>query len=265
MESLVQVQEELERRYDQNQVIPKLKKLIRESELLEQIRNAGLPEEFTVTALVHMVLLRRANVETLVGIMRKFYTTAQEVADMLKLLVEKDFIDFNEVFITKYLISEEVQKELDRYQFPLPMVIRPLKVRNNFDTGYLTNRQSIILNKNSTDEDVCLDHINRINRIALRLNMDTAYFVKNKWRNLDHKKVDETYDEYLARKKQFAKYNETTLFDYELLNQFTDKIYLTHAYDKRGRIYCRGYHLNYQAGDWNKAVVEFYKEEKVNG
>ena len=250
MESLVQVQEELERRYDQNQVIPKLKKLIRESELLEQIRNAGLPEEFTVTALVHMVLLRRANVETLVGIMRKFYTTAQEVADMLKLLVEKDFIDFNEVFITKYLISEEVQKELDRYQFPLPMVIRPLKVRNNFD---------------STDEDVCLDHINRINRIALRLNMDTAYFVKNKWRNLDHKKVDETYDEYLARKKQFAKYNETTLFDYELLNQFTDKIYLTHAYDKRGRIYCRGYHLNYQAGDWNKAVVEFYKEEKVNG
>jgi len=38
---------------------------------------------------------------------------------------------------------------------------------------------------------------------------------------------------------------------------------LTHKYDKRGRCYSQGYHVNPQGNDWNKAVIEFAEKEPV--
>ena len=41
-------------------------------------------------------------------------------------------------------------------------------------------------------------------------------------------------------------------------------IYLTHKYDKRGRVYCQGYYISYHGTDWNKAVLELSNKEIVN-
>ena len=41
-------------------------------------------------------------------------------------------------------------------------------------------------------------------------------------------------------------------------------IYLTHKYDKRGRVYCQGYYISYQGTDWNKAVIELSNKEIVS-
>jgi hypothetical protein len=38
---------------------------------------------------------------------------------------------------------------------------------------------------------------------------------------------------------------------------------LTHKYDKRGRIYCQGYPVNYQGALWNKAVIQLAAKEIV--
>lgn len=264
-EELVQAQYEIEKRYSNNQLIPRLKReLKQEPEILNIINTNNLPLEFCITALVHLSLMRRANVQTMVGLMRNFYEDIQDVAAILMKMIEVDLMDFDSVFITKYLISQETQIEIDRYQFPLPMVIQPLKLRTNKDTGYLTSKSSVILNNNHTEEDVCLDHLNRLNKIPLSIDIDTATFIKNKWRNLDHKKSDETFEEYQNRKKQFKKYNDITLFIMEFLKQFSDTIYLTHSYDKRGRTYTRGYHINDQGNGWNKAVINFSKGEYIN-
>jgi len=38
---------------------------------------------------------------------------------------------------------------------------------------------------------------------------------------------------------------------------------MTHRYDKRGRVYCMGYHVNYQGTPWNKAVIELADKEMI--
>jgi DNA-directed RNA polymerase len=38
---------------------------------------------------------------------------------------------------------------------------------------------------------------------------------------------------------------------------------MTHKYDKRGRTYSQGYHIQPQGSDWNKAVIEFADKEIV--
>jgi DNA-directed RNA polymerase len=42
-----------------------------------------------------------------------------------------------------------------------------------------------------------------------------------------------------------------------------NEFYLTHRYDKRGRCYAQGYHVNPQGNDWNKAVIELAEKEVV--
>lgn len=143
------------------------------------------------------------------------------------------------------------------------MVVQPLEVKTNTDTGYYMSSGSVILKKNHHNDDVCLDHINRANNVRYTLNLDTAQFIKNKWKNLDKQKPDETRAEFEDRKKAFRKYDRCSKDVMAILLKHSNSFYLTHAYDKRGRTYCRGYHVSYQATAWNKAVIQFASEELV--
>ncbi len=74
------------------------------------------------------------------------------------------------------------------------MVVEPRKLKTNSDTGYLVSgfHGSVILKNNHHEDDVCLDHLNRLNRIKLQINEQTAVMVSNKWKNLDKPKNGET-------------------------------------------------------------------------
>lgn len=257
----------MEKIFNKNQLMPRVREEFRkEPELKEIMIKHNIPEDFGFDLLANMALIKRANIPTLVGILRHHYGDSQKTMDMIQLCCEADLIDWFDdvrVFVTKFEISKDIQEELDRFQFPLPMIIRPKIVKSNKETGYLTSKSSIILKNNYHEDDVCLDHINRINSIKLKLDMDTAMMVKNKWKNLDRQKEGETWQEYQKRQKAFEKYNSTTLMVMELINQNSEFFYLTHAYDKRGRTYTRGYHINDQGNEWNKAVVEFFHTEII--
>ncbi|MEK0397488.1 hypothetical protein WNX13_10960, partial [Lactobacillus delbrueckii] len=75
--------------------------------------------------------------------------------------------------------------------------------------GMYTSFGSIILKKNHHEDDVCLDHINRMNKIPFQIDMRVVKFVKNEWRNLDKPKEGETREDFLKRKKAFEKYDRT--------------------------------------------------------
>lgn len=267
--SKLELQLELERLYDKNQLMPRLREVFRNSDLdfINRFREIGIPEAFGLDLLAHMALRKRCNVSTLVGILRHHFDDSQLTANALTKAVEADLVDYDlrkQIFIVIYTISEEIQRDLDRFQYPLPMVIPPLEVKNNLDSGYIQSKRSIILKDNFHTDDVCLDHINRVNQMKFSINFDTASMIKNSWRNLDKPKEGETYEEYQQRKRAFEKYDQTAREVIDLLVQEGNEFYLTHSYDKRGRVYCNGYHVNYQGNPWNKAVIEFADKEPLN-
>lgn len=260
---------ELERLFNKNQLIPRIRREFQECEqfnFTEYMEKCGIPVGFGLDLLVQMVLHKRASLTTLIGCLRHHFQDSQLTADMIYQAAAHDLVDYNtqlRVFIVRYDISDEVQEELDRFQFPLPMVVKPEKVRNNRSTGMLTSGGSIILRNNHHNDDVCLDHINRVNSIRFVINTDTARMVKNTWRNLDKPKKGETTEDFNKRKKAFEKYDRTAKDVIDLLVKEGNEFYLTHKYDKRGRIYCQGYHVTYQGAPWNKAVIEFAEQETV--
>lgn len=264
---------ELEKLYSKNQTVARIRKEFLECSDVNfpaYLAHYRIDTDFGIDFLVQMALHKRTSLPVMVGILRHHFSglaaASQLTADLILKCVEADLADWNTVskqLIVKFTITEDVQRDLDRYQYPLPMVVAPLRVRDNKDTGYFTSRNSVILRKNHHEDDVCLDHLNRVNRVKFTINKDVVTMIKNRWRNLDRPKPNETNEDYMKRVKAFNKYDRTAHEVIRTITRYGSEFYLTHKYDKRGRVYCQGYHINYQGAPWNKAVIELADQEYV--
>jgi hypothetical protein len=131
-------------------------------------------------------------------------------------------------------------------------------------SGYFDKKGSIILNGSSVfkDEDVCLDHINRANSVALTLNMEVVGSEEGHM-IVPKRKAGEPFEDYRKRKKQAETFYTTSLQVMQGLMALGNEFHLTHKYDRRGRTYAVGYHINSQGTDYNKAVLELAEKEVI--
>ena len=262
-------QVELEKLYNKNQLMARLRgefENCKEFDFKKYMQVKDIDEKFGIDLLAQMALHKRVDLPTLVSILQRHFVTAQDAADELFKAASHDLVDWSptmEIFIVKFTISADEQEELDRFQFPLPFIIEPREVRSNSESGMYTSFGSIILKKNHHDDDVCLDHINRTNKMQFKIDHRVVKFVKNEWRNLDKPKEGETREDFTKRKRAFEKYDRTAHDVIAKVTEHTDVFHLGHKYDKRGRTYCQGYHMTYQGNAWNKAVINFANEEVV--
>lgn len=254
---------ELERLFSKNQLMSRIRAEFAEckdADFKAYLKEREIDEAFGIELLAQMALHKRADLPTLVGCLRHLCDSSQECADWLLKCATADLMDWSptlRIFIVKFTISADVQTEIDRFQYPLPMVVEPEEVKNNRQAGYMLTNSSIILKHNHHDDDVCLDHINRMNRVKFTINFDTATMIKNEWRNLDKPKDGESQADFDRRVRAFNKYDQTAKDVIGKLIEHGNEFHFTHKYDKRGRTYCQGHHANYQGTPWNKSVIEF--------
>ena len=257
--SMVQTQKNLEELFDKNQLMDVLR---------EQFAPLAEDNEFWLDCLCYIYLHKQADVPVMTGLLSPKWGEPQDVAEMLIEAIEADIMDFdldNYRFIVKHKIPQSVQDLLDRYQFPLPMVVRPGKVRNNCSgSGYYNRKGRIILNGSDVfdEEDVCLDHINRVNSVALTLNTNVISSAEGKM-ILPKRKPGEPFMEFRKRQKQAEIFYNTSLEVIQGMLMLGNKFWLTHKYDRRGRTYCVGYHINSQGTEYNKAVLELARKEVI--
>lgn len=284
----VGLQVQLELLHNKNQLLPRLRREFTTAkehggpDYVAYMTARGIHVELGLDLLVQLVLHKRASVSTMVGILRRHAVdhggdsksappvwTLQDVADQVLLCCQHDLCDFlpaSSQLVVRHDVTPDVQEELDRFQFPLPMVVQPRELRRNTDSAFLLTGDgggSVILRNNHHDDDVCLDHLNRMNRIRFSIDHETATMVRNQWRNLDKPKPGETRQDFERRVRAFEKYDRTAHDVINLLISEGNSFYLTHKVDKRGRTYCQGYAVNYQGNAWNKAVVQLADKEIV--
>lgn len=266
---LVAHQMELERLFSKNQLKPRIEKEFREYpdfNFAEYMQKHAIDIDFGFALLVEMALHKRCNLPTLVGLLRPYCTSGQHTVACIEKAARADLLDWSpdlEIFIVKFTISQDVQDEIDRYQYPLPMVVEPKEITHNLETGYFLSRNSVILKNNHTSADVCLDHLNSMNKIKFTICEQVSTLIKNRWRNLDKAKEGESREDFERRKKAFEKYDRTSHDVMKFLLKEGNQFHLTHRYCKRGRTYCQGYHVNYQGTPWNKAVILFADKEII--
>lgn len=142
-------------------------------------------------------------------------------------------------------------------QYLPPMVCEPRKLTSNYSSGYLSHNDTLILGSgNHHDGDICLDVLNLMNSVELRL--DTEF--------LSVHEEEPTFDLDTPDKRiQWEQFKKQSYRFYSLIEQQGNKFYFTHKVDKRGRIYSQGYHINTQGTSFKKAMCELADEEFIEG
>ena len=186
------------------------------------------------------------------------------VAEITAVLCATDAFDIEKankmaslMVVSHIPLSERLVTFIEESQFLPPMVCEPLELTHNYSSGYLTHNDSLILGTgNHHDGDICLDVLNTMNKVALKL--DTEF--------LSQVEEEPTFDlDTQDKLDQWNRFKEQSYMMYSLLASQGNQFYLNHKVDKRGRIYCLGYHVSTQGTSFKKASLEFAKEELVTG
>lgn len=176
-------------------------------------------------------------------------------------------------------LTDDLVDFIEQSQYLPPMVCPPLELKNNFDTGYLTHKDSLILGSgNHHVGDICLDALNIMNSVALSLDLDFLCKVEEDPSEITvdamkanalkkgkiitdaeaQVKVDRALENWKGFKKQSYRF-------YKLMADQGNVFYLTHKVDKRGRGYAQGYHITTQGSSFKKASIELATQEYVTG
>lgn len=237
-------------------------------EILDKLE---IPVPFGIHLLAEMAVRKRTKISAIVGILSRHFKSEenpyQATADYIAYMLKCRLIGYDterDDLVVAYELDDDSAEKLERFQYPLPMIEPPVHVFHNNQTGYRTIQGSLLLQNNHHNNDICLDHINRVNKQALSINENVVAFIQNQWKNISAPKAGESQEEYHKRRKNYLKYTKGAYHVMELITMHANEFWLTHKYDKRGRTYCQGYHVNYQGNDWNKACVQFAHGERLN-
>ena len=209
------------------------------------------------------------------------------VAELMAVLCNTDAFDILKadkmaslVIVSRLQLSKELVKFIENSAYLPPMVCVPLKLENNYSSGYLTHNDSLILGSgNHHSGDLCLDVLNTINTVQLQLDTQFLSTVEEDptveftvaWAHKKAAEKGKTISDVKAKERvakaieNFYKFKCQSYNFYSLMNSQGNKFYLTSKVDKRGRIYAQGYHINTQGTAFKKAMVELAHEELIEG
>lgn len=126
-----------------------------------------------------------------------------------------------------------------------PITYKPRKlIHNNSSALKTVSTSKLILGDKENYHDKCisLDVLNTLNRTAYKLDLSVCSLDTDK----EHESTKEQFE-------YFVEYLDTRSFHF------------THAVDKRGRVYSKGYHFNTQGTSFDKACLTLAVTEYVKG
>lgn len=187
------------------------------------------------------------------------------IAEIVGVLCQTDAFDVykaNEnaslTIINRLDLPVDLVDLINRSMYLPPMVCSPEPVTSNYESGYLTHNDSIMLGQdNCHDGNLCLDIINLQNSIPLKLDqefLDTVY--ERPTHELDTLEKMEQWSTFVIESHK--------IYDV-ILEEGDGEFWLTHKTDKRGRLYAQGYHITTQGSPYKKAMIELAATEVVTG
>lgn len=205
-----------------------------------------------------LLIYKRLEITVLVGLFRKSEPDTNKTLEFLTYAENNNVLIWddtrNQYYLNNLRLTDEVQAQINLWQYPMPLICKPKKLTSNYQSPYLlVPNENVVLNSTKHFDDINLEHINRVNSISYSVNLDVAKNCQNVW----EPKTGNTE----AVKTNLKRYMHYCYQAVDILNQVGNKFNFSHRYDERGRTYPKGYYLNPQGTDYNKASLEFANKE----
>lgn len=148
--------------------------------------------------------------------------------------------------VSNFTLEEHTLQKIENMKYLPPMICKPDKITRNYQSAYLTKNESVILGKgNHHNKYIALDAINIANSIELSLDKWVLTQKEKSKKPLDTTEKKDNFNRMVTSSK--AVYNE--------IYHSGNKFYFEWKYDKRGRMYSTGYHINIQSTEYKKALI----------
>jgi hypothetical protein len=158
------------------------------------------------------------------------------------------------MIISNYRLEDSTLDFINQTKYLPPMIELPKTITSNYCSGYLTRTDSVILGAgNHHDGELGLDVINILNQIPLAIDTRMFEFYEQSKKKLD---TDE------KQRNHTKLVNDSAVVVNDLLDA-GNTFWFTHKVDKRGRIYCQGYHASYQGTSYKKSLINLAKKEVI--
>lgn len=154
-----------------------------------------------------------------------------------------------------YKLPDELIQYIHDTMYLPPMIVKPKKVISNYCNPTMTRTESLILGPaNHHEYELAYDAVNLANSIPLSLDLNILEETEK-----PNKKITT-----LEQLKAFSLLRTSSRKVYDLMLENDNIFYLYWKYDKRGRMYSQGYHVNIQSTDYKKALINFAREEPLD-
>lgn len=183
--------------------------------------------------------------------------TAAEIVGACKgIIYEIENIEGTINIIPEYVVSNDTAKLVGNKQYLLPMLVKPLKWETNNNGGWLLHRKSIIHGSmNHHFKKQALDSINILQNIAWELDTEMLEYEEEPNKPLESKE----------QREQFLELKLSSQHAYGEIVNAGNKFYFPWRFDKRGRMYSQGYHINFQSTSYKKSLLNFSDKQKITG
>lgn len=221
-------------------------------------------DRLSINALIEMLVSR-----DLIEISTSATTIVDTVINLFDHgLVDIDFDNKNRMYITtKILLTEEQAEKLDELQYKIPMIVPPLPTNqkgNNKGSGYYTKGSDSLILNNNHEYDIDSTVLDRINSIPFTINVSLMKSIRNHWKCMENLDDEGNPMISLETNTNFDRFEKGVFKTSALMINHGNKFYFTNKYDKRGRVYCCGYHLSFQGNSYAKAQLEFSNKQHIS-
>lgn len=200
------------------------------------------------------------------------------VSELLALLVHTKLYEIQRTKDNRYIYSllelpfdHPLSKRVRLSCYLPPLVEKPMKIENNYQSGYHTINDCVILGytENQHKHKLALDTLNTLNSIEYELDPYVLNNFEKEWHR------EELHDDELAllsndeqldyhiQHQTWQQYQEQFQVLSEMLQN--KSLYFLHKYDKRGRVYTQGYHFSPMGSSFEKACLNLAKRELITG
>ena len=146
------------------------------------------------------------------------------------------------------------RKEFQKALYLPPNLVPPMMVESNEDAGRHTLKESVLLGRGHHDRPQNLDILNVMNQVAFSLDLETC-------KEVEQPPKDDFDAQQLAVFEEFRDVSKDICRN---IYRHGNKFYFLHKYDKRGRVYTSGYHVNLQSTEYKKAQISLFKKEYIH-
>jgi len=175
-------------------------------------------------------------------------------ADLYDLIKPKNSSTGSLLIKSKFTLNSSTVREINLCAYLPPMLIKPKALTSNYESPYLTFDQTVILGQeNHHDMQQGLDALNTMAGVRLSLDQEM----------LQHEELPNKPLDTDEKQAQFRQFRDESRDMYTLMGD--RPFYLVKAFDKRGRMYDRGYSIAFQSTGYKKSIINLAHKEVIRG